>query len=293
MSAAWENTCVLCSTEEHQTRLQHGHCCAKCADRLLTDLRAIGELACMAASSIMPKQGTGVMSTAYGSKPPLNVDALSPELTLVGPPPSATVLDVVESWTRMVRESRELAPYGPWSAHRAAEMGGAANDTGVTLLAATGFLASCHEWIISTPDFPLEDYRGEIMSCVRALRRWDIEAEDRGQMVPCPTMTDDGPCAYRLYYRDLEESVTCRRCGVTRDVTTLITVVLADEGAHVWADAEAIERHTGVGSATLRRWAARGLVGVSHGRYELRSVILAKDGERLRSMQLLLRRVTG
>lgn len=289
----WDNVCVLCSTEERQTRLQYGHCCARCADRLLTDIRAIGDLAAMAASSLTPRQGTGVMSTAYGSKPPLNVDAVSPELALVGPPPSATVLDVVESWTRMVREAKQLAPYGPWSAHRAAEMGGTANDTGVTLLAAVGFLAAAHEWIISTPDFPLEDYRAEIVACVRALRRWDTEAEDRGQMVPCPTESDEGRCGYRLHYRDLEESVTCRRCSVTRDVTTLITVVLSDEGAHVWADAEAIERHTGVTAATLRRWAARGLVGVSHGRYELRSVILTKDGERLRLMQTLMRRVSG
>lgn len=289
----WANCCVLCSTEERQTRLQHGHCCAKCADRLRADLRAISDLATMAAASLTPRQGTGVMSTAYGSKPPLNVDAVSPELTLVGPPPSATVLDVVESWTKMVRESRKMVPYGPWTARRATELGVSVNDTGATLIALTGFLEAAHEWIISTPDFPLEDYRAEIVACVRALRRWDTEAEDRGQMVPCPTVTDDGPCNYRLYYRDLEESVTCRRCDVTRDVTTLITVVLADEGAHVWADAEAIERHTGVSAATLRRWAARGLVGVSHGRYELRSVILTKDGERLRLMQHLVRRVTG
>jgi len=274
MSEDWPNECVLCAARDRHTRLRYGHCCAACADRLTADVRHILDLAAMASAE--PVRNVGVTSGVYGSRPPLNVAGLDPENTLVGPAPSPTVLDVLESWTRMVREDRQMAPYGPWSAAEGSRVQGAATDTAATLMALVGFLAAQTEWIVGTPDFPLEDYRSEISSCVRALRRWDSSSHRVGTMVPCPTMTDDGECGYRLHYEDLADSVQCRRCGVTRDAATLAAVAMSD-GREVWLDPEAAAGWLGISEPTLRRMARRGDLVRSHGRYLIRHALGSLD----------------
>ena len=271
---AWPNVCVLCAHHGRQTRLKWGHCCARCADRLASDVRAISDLACMAAASIAPGSGTGVAGpTVAGSRPPVTVDALDPELALIGPPPSPTVLDVVEAWERMIRDYRGMAPYGPASAHRAAVAArtgaGGSVGTRATLVGVVGFLAGQSEWVTSEPGFPLEDYADEVRACVRVLRRWDTEAEHPGTMVKCPTLTDDGECNYRLHYRDLEDEITCRRCGATRSAMTLAAVAMAD-GREVWLDPEAAASYLGVSESTLKRMARRGEIDRAHGRYLVR-----------------------
>lgn len=272
----WPHVCVLCAARNRQTRLKHGHCCAVCADRLTDDVRQVLHLATQASAE--PQAGRGGMSTAYGSRPPVNISGLDPELTLVGPAPAPTVLDVLESWTRMVREERQMAPYGPWSIAAARSVHGRVTGTGATLTACVGFLAAQTEWIVSEPDFPLEDYRTEITACVRALRRWDPTAEDPGTMIQCPTITDDGDeCGYRLHYHDLNEPVMCRRCGVTRDASTLAAVAMSD-GREVWLDPEAAANWLGISEPTLRRMARRGDVERSHGRYLIRHADGGIDG---------------
>lgn len=272
-SEDWPSTCVLCAMHDRTTRLKHGHCCAVCADRLLQDVRKVSELAVMA--SVEPKAGSGAMSTAYGSKPPLNVAGVDPELTLTGHPPSPTVLDVLESWVRMVREEREMSPYGPWSAHAAATLD--QQGTRATLVACVTFLAAQNEWVVGTPDFPLEDYRNEITACVRALKRWDPLATDPGTMVKCPTITERGECGYRLHYHQMDEPVTCRRCQVTRDASTLAAVAMSD-GREVWVDPEAAAKWLGISERDLRRMAAKGTIVRSHGRYLVRHAGGSLDG---------------
>ena len=275
MSDEWPNVCVLCAQRGRQVRLKFGHCCAVCADRLLADVRLVLELACMA--SVEPVTsgvgGTGV----YGSRPPINVAGIDPENTLTGPAPSPTVLEVLEQWVRMVREERQMAPYGPWSAAEASKVQGEASATSATLTACVRFLAAQTEWIVGTPDFPLEDYRSELTACVQALRRWDPEARSRGMMVPCPTLTDDSTCGLRLRYEDLTELVRCRRCGVSRDASTLAAIAMSD-GREVWLDPEAAANWLGISEPTLRRMARRGDIVRSHGRYLIRHREGALDG---------------
>lgn len=267
MSGDWVNSCVLCARFARTTRLKHGHCCADCADRLAADVARIVELAAMASAE--PVRSSGLTSGVYGSRPPVNVAGLDPENALVGPAPAPTVLDVLESWVRMVREDREMAPYGPWSATEGARVQGQATAASATLTVLVRFLVTQNEWIVGTPDFPLEDYRAEISQCVQALRRWDADAQRVGTMVPCPTMTDDGECGYRLHYEDLDDSVQCRRCKVTRDASTLAAVAMSD-GREVWLDPEAAAGWLGISEPTLRRMARRGEIVRSHGRYLIR-----------------------
>lgn len=112
----WPRVCVLCAARDRTTRLESGHCCAACAGWLATQIADIARLAADAAAWVAPGSSTGGSGRPVpGSRPPLRVDALDPELTPIGPPPSATVLEVLEAWTRMIREQREMSPYGPWS----------------------------------------------------------------------------------------------------------------------------------------------------------------------------------
>jgi Helix-turn-helix domain len=274
MSEDWPNECVLCAARDRHTRLKFGHCCAVCADRLTADVRQILQLAAMASAELTPS--TGLTSGVFGSRPPLNVAGLDPENTLVGPAPAPTVLDVLESWTRLVREERQMAPYGPWSAAEGAKVQAVGGEASATLTALVTFLAAQTEWIVGTPDFPLEDYRSEITDCVRALRRWDTANQRVGTMVPCPTITDDGECGCRLHYEDLADSVQCRRCRVTRDAATLAAVAMSD-GREVWLDPEAAAAWLGISEPTLRRMARRGDIVRSHGRYLIRNSAGALD----------------
>ena len=165
-------------------------------------------------------------------------------------------------------------------------------DTSATLTSCVTFLRAQIEWMASNPDFPIDDFAAEIHACQRALLHFDPDREPMGTMVRCPTLLDEGECGYRLHYTEPDEPITCRRCGVTRDAMTLITVALSDGDAKVWVDPEAAEKETGVAILTLKRWAARGLIHCNHGRYDLREIHRAVEGERTAAHLNLLRRVS-
>ena len=130
------------------------------------------------------------------------------------------------------------------------------------------FLGRQVAWMTTEPDWPIDDFADEVRACTRVLRRWDATAEDRGTMVRCPTVTDAGECGYRLSYRDMDEQVTCRRCGQTRDASTLALIAMSD-GREVWLDPEAAAKWLCVSEVTLRRMARKGDIERSHGRYRM------------------------
>jgi hypothetical protein len=211
----------------------------------------IARLAADAAAWVAPGSSTGGGSRPVpGSRPPLRVDALDPENTPV-PGHDATVLELCESWERMIRDMRGMAPYGPASAARA--RGGLYEGTTATLVASTAFLGRQVAWMVDA-EFPLEDFSDEMRDCVRVLRRWDHDAEDRGQMVKCPTLhEDEGECGARLYFRiRMDEQVTCPRCRVSRDVPQLLLAVDAD---NAWVDGEALAQRFSIDPSTIRKWA--------------------------------------
>lgn len=279
--------CVLCARRNRQTEAE-AHVCAPCAGWLQREVAEILRLAADAAAWVSPgSTGSSGARSVPGSRPPLRVDALDPELTPVPQPgqPSEvwpTVLEVCEAWERMTREMRGLAPYGPASAARARGMAlerartalggtdgaGGVNDTSVTLTGCVAFLGRQVAWMTTESDFPVDDFADEIGACVRVLRRWDSTTEERGTMVRCPTVTDAGECGYRLSYRDMDEPVTCRRCGQTRDAATLALIAMSD-GREVWLDPEAAAKWLCVSEPTLRRMARRGEIQRSHGRYRM------------------------
>jgi hypothetical protein len=267
---AWTAACVTCAARDRSTPLESGHVCPACDGWMRRTLTDISSLVAQAyAASDRQRVGSSTGKPVFGSRPPLDVECLDADLALVrltDSPPWPTLLEVLEGWERLVRESRTLAPYGPASESRG----------GASVHGCVGFLLASADWIVETPDFPVEDYAGELRACLRAVRKWDGDAASRGYAVPCPTMTEDGgECGYRLRFVDVEERVTCRRCQVTRSVPQLVAVGMATATHAMWVDPEAICRHYGIHASTLRRWAARGLVSREHGRY------LVSDVERL------------
>lgn len=272
-----EHTCTVCASRGRQTRLTTGHCCAICTQRITDNLTAIPELAAMAAAALIPGSGTtGSTTAAYGSKPPINLDAVDPALAHV-PGHDAPLLVLLEDWERMIREMRGMVPYGLASAARsnaaARTMQATTDHTSATLTGVCGFLRASVDWATTRPDFPIDDFATEIAECVRAVRRWDTNRDDIGTMVRCPTLTDttddDGharSCGYRLYYASVHDDVTCRRCGTTRSAMTLAAVAMAD-GREVWLDPEAAAQYLGVTEGTLRQWARSGRIARDHGRY--------------------------
>ena len=89
----------------------------------MTSLAEIARLCADAAAYVTPGSSIGGSSGAFGSKPPLCVEALDPELTSmelnVGDPSSAvTILEMLEMWERAVREDRGMVRYGAASEMR-------------------------------------------------------------------------------------------------------------------------------------------------------------------------------
>ena len=262
-----ERVCVLCANRNRRVSLHTGHVCSSCVDRLLVSLRAIPELAEAAATMIEPKTGTGSSAPSWESKPPINCDSIEPYLALielnVGDPSSRVpILEMCEMWERAIREDRDLVPYGPASAHRTAQGQS-------TLVGVIGFLIGQLDWITTEPTFGLEEFADHIHRAHRIMRRWDMDRDDVGTMVRCPTITEQGECGYRLYYHETDEHVTCRRCGASRDVSTLIAVAMSD-GRAVWTDPENAARWLGVSESTLRRMAAKGKIERRRGQYLIR-----------------------
>lgn len=287
MSDEWVGVCVLCAARDRQTRLKFGHCCAACADRLLQDIRDIPTLAQMAHASLTPGQGSGSMSTVYGPKEPVRLEALDPELTPVvmfdGEANPETVLQKCESWERLIRDSRGMPPYGPASAHRgtvgAREGLGGWNDTGVTLIGVCAFLAAQVEYAVSEPEFPLEDFVDEMRRTVRVLRHWDVSRQDgTAYVVECPADVDGSTCGKRIRIagEDSEAYFHCPRCSTEWSVDRLMLVWAETSDAAMYLDAEAIVRRYGIDRTTLSRWVAKGTITKWHGLYDIRPLALAQ-----------------
>jgi len=160
----WERrACVLCAARDRVRRLDAGHVCPECVAWLTGTLRAVSDLVAQAAvAGDRQRVGSSTGKPVVGSRPPMDVECLDPDLTLVrvcDAPPYPTLLEVLEAWERLVREARTLAPYGPASLARG----------GASVHGSVGFLVASAEWMTTDPGFPLEDFAVELRACLRAL----------------------------------------------------------------------------------------------------------------------------
>lgn len=296
--------CVLCARRGRATQVESGHCCQTCRVRLEDGLADIVRLAADAAAWVEPRATGSAGRSVPASRPPLNVDALEPEMTLVrlqadDPTSEEPILWVLESWARVFMDERGLGRYGPWSAARGR------NDMGVipntprdsepstaltatrpdpsfgaasggrpdhaTLTGVVRFLRGQLEYATTEPTFGLEQFADEIALCRRALARYDVDRETPGTEIACPTIRDDdAACGMRLRYHDLDDVVRCPRCGATRDAATLLVIARADPAVDVWLAPDEAATWLGVSQRTLRRMARRGDIDRHRGQYRLR-----------------------
>lgn len=262
--------CVLCASRDRKTEVERGHVCPGCLQRIAWNLSDILTLASFA--TVEPVNGTGSGRTVPGSKPPINVDGIDPALTLVdvggGPQP---ILDVLESWERMVREARGMSRYGPASEARLAHADCHVSEpTTFALTGVIGFLRGSLPWWAESPDQPVDDFADEVRQCHRALGRWNPNKGRESWRVPCPTMTTGGAdCGYLISVTRIapDERVDCPRCGRIWETDRLLAV--AGRDADVWVDIEAAVAATGVPERVIRGWARSGMVRRLHGQYAI------------------------
>lgn len=266
--------CPVCVARrrKHPTKLDDDtRTCRGCRYWLNDTLDTIWTLA--ANATCEPGSGrTGTGHTIPGSRPPIRLDGVDPALTLVdiGQGRRLPLLEVLEEWERTIRGLRGFTPYGPASVTRLLDNGW--NDTTATLSGVIRFLTNQTDWATTDQDFPIGDYAREIAACRRVLARWDNDHEPRPALVPCPTITVDGPCTGRL--RLGHTNVQCPRCKHERTEDELVRLATADnQPPDVWVDAEAAASAAGVHERTVRRWAATGRITAHSGRYRLLDVL--------------------
>lgn len=258
----WTPTCILCANRGKIRQLEAGHCCEGCRSWLHTTICDIGFHANEAAEWIEPRAARSNSATAYGSRPPINIDAVDPALALLqlvsGDETSAvTILEALEMWERSIREERSFAPYGIASIARAKGYQ-RAEDTTATLISVVDFLAGQLDWITTEPSFGLEDFADHMRRAAATLRRWSEDDTQIGTRIACPSQLEERTCGAPIRISTGGDAVTCRSCGRAWTIDWLIRV--AGDDADGWADMEAVCRLSGLHERTIRRWAKTGKV---------------------------------
>lgn len=252
-------SCAICNKPLRQ---QEAHTCQPCHTRINQALNEILDLALQAHAQTEPVITLGTGRTSLGSKPPITIDAIDPELTLVrlnenDPSSDTPILEILEDWERTIREERHLTPYGIASEARLANIGplhGAtwANHTPITLTGVIQFLRTQTPWVCSHQDINVKQYAQHLQLCVSALKRWSLDNQGPRWLIPCPTLNEKGDCGNKLFISRDDETTYCRQCARTWEVKRLIRV--AGRNADVWVDIEAAATLAGVTERTIRNW---------------------------------------
>jgi hypothetical protein len=250
--------CVLCAERGIERAAATGTACDQCRAWLDRAIRSIETYASLAAQSLVRSAKGHASSRAFGSRPPLVVDALDPELTPIAlnagdESSEVTILAMCEMWERSIREDRRLAPYGPASEARHAI------STAAALRGCVGFLGAQVEWMTSAPGFDVAGFADHVRRASSVLRRWDPDAATVGTRLACPAIQDDGAeCGTTIRLEPGGDAVTCHGCGHAWTAMWLLQV--AGAGIDAWADLEACSRYSGLSERSIRRWAATGRV---------------------------------
>jgi hypothetical protein len=251
--------CVLCEGRGvDRPAAESSTTCEPCRAWLARTIDQVAGYAALAARSVARTTKAATSAHAFGSRPPLVVEALDPELAMIAlnagdESSEVTILAMCEMWERAVREDRHLAPYGPASEARHA------TTTAAALRGCTGFLARQVDWMTTTPGFDLAGFADHVRRAAAILRRWDIDAATVGTRLACPAILDDGAeCGAVIRLEPGGDAITCRGCG--HAWTALWLLQVAGSGIDAWADLEAAARYSSLSERSIRRWAATGRV---------------------------------
>ncbi|MFM8155425.1 MAG: hypothetical protein ACKOAF_05020 [Actinomycetes bacterium] len=254
------HNCGICQTPTH-----HTNCCPKCLTRLHTNLNTIEQH--VHHPTTQPTSHTHTTPT-YESRPPTNLTLIDPHLAtynLNGQP--TTITETLESWSRLIRELRHMAPYGPataphWNPNEH-------TNTARTFTHSLATIRTNLPWATSHPDFPLQDLHDELTHTARAARRFSDHTHTNAKRINCPTLDCTG-IIHLTTWQPLDhdpttgETTTCRRCGAVRTATQLLAAAGTDD---TYADAEALAAHFGTTPRTIQRWGATRKIRTRDSRY--------------------------
>ncbi len=264
------SSCVLCDARGHHHRNEFGRLCSGCYSWLMKSIIDVGVLVSQAASCLSEASSRSFgSSSAFGSRPPLNVSAVDPELELMelnlgDASSSVTILEMLEMWERSIREDRGLIAYGLATSMRQPV------STSAALAGCVGFLSSNVAWISETDTFDVVEFADHLRRALAKLRRWDLDRPGAETRIICPGYVGDQICGALLRISSADEPIFCRRCGRSWSIAWLIHV--AGEDADGWADVEAAARLSGLHERTIRKWATRGKVRKRGLLYNLRDL---------------------
>lgn len=262
--------CLQCAQRNRRQPATHGRLCQPCATTLDQQLAALVDLAAQAHLAIEPTHvERGSHAPAFESRPPINVDAVDPELAGIelwkGDPTSVvTILEMLEMWEIRIREDRRLAPYGPASLQR----------PGPPLTSVVTFLRQHLSWMTSSDEFPVADFIDHVTRAFRILSRWNVDKEDPHWGLRCPNEVADGrQCGAWIRWEPGALSAECGQCGREWDVPWLMRLA-----GDVWLDSDTISHLTGIPRRTIQHWGQRGKVLKRGLLYRLSDVLKLRDG---------------
>lgn len=254
--------CDLCRRLTRRTRV-----CDRCEARMDSQLVDVLEFYALTSTELMP----GRSGEASGSERGLGVRLAALDF-LAG----NDVVSVLASWV------------DAWRDHYGLSNEAAQGRPPAVLSASVTFLRA---WLpTACKSYPvIDEFSTELRECWLQARSAARLSSGSGTVVPCPTVHEDGSeCGARLpidtwlaldHDQSTSQPATCPRCGVTRDIQTLITVAMSDGRGEVWVDAEAASRQFGLGIKALADWHKRGVIRRDkHGRYGLADISAAVHG---------------
>lgn len=255
--------CEICQ----RTHDQNGRrACHPCQHRLATHLDTILQRCIDADLSItsLPARNPDNNTTGKpGSRPPLNLNALDAENTLLelvpGDPSSTiTTLAMLEMWAIEIRHERHLTPHGPATA----------TSTDPLLTHLHKFHHTHLDHVTSThSQINLTEYADQLRRAARQLAHWNPNQNPPTWRIPCPTLTTTSECGTWLVisHDDLTND-TAIQCRNGHDWTTRRLIHTA--GTHnVWLDATTIAHHLGITDRTIRNWHKAGHIRKQGTRY--------------------------
>lgn len=251
-------TCEVCS------KSSEARVCVRCQSMMSRQLEDLRVFRLDAAGNLLPS-GTG---DGRSSERGLGVrlDALD----LVA---GFDVLPLLEEWERDWRRCFGLQAFGPASAERSKVRPVDCDVISSRLGECIRFL---HQNLQQACDRhpAISDFARELRTMWRQAQAAAGAQPRTSWLVACPADLQSGECGrvLRITGEDFDSDICCKSCGTVWPVERLLRVVASSRHSELWLDPEAASRWFGIPSRELRRWAARGRIKRSKGRYESHSI---------------------
>jgi hypothetical protein len=190
--------CVTCAVLRHLREGQSPRrpnvprVCDGCRAHLARMLAEIPDV--LLRLSVSPTRGTGeIVTRAFESKAPLNLDALGDRAGIGLGSPLGRLDAWVRDWAEIRREQLPVP----------------------TLFAVTTWLSVRLDWACAQHD-AVDEFAAELRQIRQALRRWqdEVDGEDAGR---CPRRPGDHRCDTQLVVDAYQPVITCPRCGASWD----------------------------------------------------------------------------